>query len=246
MSVKDENRVVIVSGASRGLGLSVSKRLLDMGYGVAGFSRKATAEVGALGDSFGDRYRFWELDITDHASMAEVIAEVEPAVGKIFGLVNNAGFVDEGLFAFFSEDSTERIIDVNLRGTLQLTKQVVRRMMVHRGGRVVNISSVVGIQGFTGVAPYAATKGALDAMTRALARELGSRSITVNSIAPGFMETEMIGMLDEKERRRIRRRTPLGRLGSVDDVAGVVSFLMTDEASFISGQTIVVDGGMTC
>jgi 3-oxoacyl-[acyl-carrier protein] reductase len=246
MNKSDDSGVVVVSGASRGLGLAVSQLLLKNGFRVAGFSRRATPAVEELSKNFESNYRFWELDIGNHDAIPGVVSEIEPALGNIFGLVNNAGFVAEGLLAIFSDEASNRIIDINLRGTLALTKQVARRMMVHRNGRIVNISSVVGIRGFTGVTTYAATKGALDAMTRTLARELGGRGVTVNSVAPGFMDTEMISMVDASERRRIQRRTPLGRLGTVDDVAGVIAFLMSESGSFISGQTIVVDGGMTC
>ena len=134
----------------------------------------------------------------------------------------------------------------NLKGTLFLTKYVTHRMMVRRMGRVVNISSIVGIRGYSGVVPYSAAKSGINGITRSLARELGKRNITVNSVCPGYMETDMVQDMNQKQLKKIVRRTPLGRPGNVEDVSGVVLFLLSDDARFVTGQTLTVDGGLTC
>ena len=144
-----------------------------------------------------------------------------------------------------SVDAIDRMLDVNLRGTLLLTREVIRGMMIRQKGWIINISSIVGLSGYKGTVTYSATKGAVDAMTRALARELGPRNIIVNSIAPGYLQTDLTASMNPKQLDQVIRRTPLGRLGRVEDVIGLVLFLISPEASFISGQTIVVDGGLT-
>jgi 3-oxoacyl-[acyl-carrier protein] reductase len=143
------------------------------------------------------------------------------------------------------EDDVDTVIDLNLKASIEMTRLVVRRMLPRGAGRIVNVSSVIGLRGYRGLAVYAATKAGLDAMTRALARELGSRGITVNSVAPGYLRTEMSHGLDEAQLGQIERRTPLGRLGNPEDVAGAVQFLVSPEAAFITGHVLVVDGGLT-
>jgi len=240
-----EPQVVLVSGGSRGLGLGLAQALLESGSKVAAFSRAESAEIQSLRAEFPDTFRFAEADIADQTRTAALIAEMEQSLGPIGALVNNAAVVNEALLARQAVEDIDRLIDVNLRGTLLLTRQVVRGMMIRRYGRIINISSIVGVSGYKGTVAYSATKGAIDAMTRALARELGGRNITVNSVAPGYMDTELTAQMSQNHLRQIVRRTPLGRPGRVEDVVGLVTFLMSPAASFISGQTIVVDGGLT-
>jgi 3-oxoacyl-[acyl-carrier protein] reductase len=237
--------VALVTGGSRGLGMAIVKALLDIGLRTATVSRKPTPEIEVLLTKHPGRLAMYPGDLGAPDQLGALIRRIEHEFGPIGYLVNNAGVALEGFLARLPSEQIRNVIDINVRGTLELTRAVTRGMMVRRFGRIVTISSIVAVQGFTGTAPYAASKGALEAMTRALARELGGRNITVNAVAPGYMETEMTENLSAEQRRQILRRTPLGRVATVDDVAGVVRFLMSDEARFISGQTIVVDGGLT-
>jgi 3-oxoacyl-[acyl-carrier protein] reductase len=160
-------------------------------------------------------------------------------------LVNNAGVARDGVLALFRDEDIDQVIDLNLRATIHITRLVARRMLTQHSGRIVNISSIVGLSGYRGLSVYSATKAALDGFTRAMARELGSKGITVNSVAPGYLRTEMSHGLDEAQLVQISRRTPAGRLGEPEDVAAAVRFLVSSEAGFISGHVLVVDGGLT-
>ena len=167
--------------------------------------------------------------------------------GVPFALVNNAAIAHDGVLANTSITAISDVIAVNLAGTVLVTREVVRSMLIgHQGGRIINISSIVGSRGYKGLSVYGATKAAMDGLTRSLARELGRRRITVNSVAPGFLDTEMTRGLGAAQRAEIVRRTPLGRLATPADVVGVVEFLLSDAAQFLTGQTILIDGGVTC
>ena len=238
--------VILVSGGTRGLGLAIAKRLVGMGARVVAFSRRPSGEAEELAAQQPASFFLRTADNADPESLKAVVQFARKELGPVFGLVNNAALVDETLLALQDVDSIERMFDVNLLGAVHLTKLAMRDMMVRGDGRIVNISSIVGSRGFKGVAAYSATKGGIEAMTRSLARELGPRGITVNVVAPGYMETEMTKAMNQKQLKQIVRRTPLGRAGTVEDVAGVVSFLFSPDAQFVSGQTIVVDGGLTC
>lgn len=239
-----QNQHIVLSGGSRGLGKALAEGLLAEGYRVSTFSRSATPFTESLAEN--DNFFFAAADITDHEKVAQFLIAAEQKFGIPFGLVNCAGVAVDGVLATFPESEIERVVEINLIGTLSLTRQVVRRMLLSQaGGSIINISSIIGLRGYNGLSAYAATKGALDAMSRSLARELGPRRIRVNSIAPGYLATEMTHGLDDGQRRQIERRTPLGRLGTPADVVGPVSFLLSDRAEFITGQVLVVDGGIT-
>lgn len=238
--------VTLVSGGSRGLGLGIVKALLGAGHRVATFSRRETADVAELASVHGDRFLFTIGDMSQPERFPELLRDVEQRFGRLTGLVNNAGIVAEELIARQPADDIARLLAVNLTGPLMLTRQAVRGMMIEGRGSIVNISSIVSVSGYKGTVAYSATKGGINAMTRALARELGGRGIRVNAVAPGYMETDLVADMDPKQLRQIVRRTPLGRAGAIEDVVGLVLFLLGDGASFISGQTIVVDGGLTC
>jgi 3-oxoacyl-[acyl-carrier protein] reductase len=242
---KGESRVALVSGASRGLGLGIAKGLLASGHKVAAFSRSASAETDSLMKEFSGQFHFAEADLADEKKVWEFIRLVHDRLGPVTILINNAGVLQEGVLARQSVDVIDRMLNINLRGTILLTRQVVRTMMIRQTGWIINISSIVNISGYKGTVAYSATKGAIDAMTRALARELGGRNIRVNSIAPGYLQTDLTASMSPTQLDQVVRRTPLGRLGRIEDVVGLVLFLISPEASFISGQTIVVDGGLT-
>jgi 3-oxoacyl-[acyl-carrier protein] reductase len=238
-------RTVIVTGGSRGLGAGLVRSFLESGDRVATCSRAPTPETEAWAAEHPDRFHFEALDVTEREAAGAFVANVVERFGAIDVLVNNAGVARDGVLALVQDDDVDTVIDLNLKATIEMTRLVVRRMLPKGAGRIVNVSSVIGLRGYRGLAVYAATKAGLDAMTRALARELGSRGITVNSVAPGYLRTEMSHGLDEAQLHQIERRTPLGRLGDPEDVAGAVQFLVSPEAAFITGHVLVVDGGLT-
>ncbi|RQR62798.1 SDR family NAD(P)-dependent oxidoreductase [Burkholderia sp. Bp9126] len=246
--MSDADDVVIISGGSRGLGLALVRAFLDEGKRVATFSRSRTAEIENLveRDMRGARFHWAQVDGTDSAAVSAFVAGVAERWGGVGALVNNAGVSHDGLLTLMREELIEQMIAVNLAGTILLTQSCAKWMIRANRGAIVNIASVNAIRGHAGVAVYSATKAALDGLTRSLARELGARSIRVNSVAPGYFESDMVQHLDEAARSRIARRTPLGRLADTADIASVVAFLVSDRAAFVTGQTIAVDGGITC
>ena len=244
-TAENGHRATLISGGTRGLGLGIAAALLADGQCVATFARKKSADIQSLERKYPETLMFTTGDMGSPEDFPDIVQQAEKRFGRLTGLVNNAGIVAEELLARQKSEDIERLLAVNLRGPLMLTRQAARSMMIAGRGRIVNISSIVSVSGYKGTVAYSATKGGLNAMTRALARELGGRGITVNTVAPGYMETDLVSEMDPKHLRQIVRRTPLGRAGQVDDVVGVVLFLLSDAARFISGQTVVVDGGLT-
>jgi 3-oxoacyl-[acyl-carrier protein] reductase len=244
---ENPSRVVIVTGGSRGLGAGIVQSYLDTGDVVATCARSRTDQIDKwLRDpATRDRLLFREVDLSDRAATTAFVKDVFDQWGRIDVLVNNAGVARDGVLGLASEDDIDAVIDLNLKGTLQITKLVSRRMLAHGRGNIVNISSIVGLSGYRGLSVYSATKAAMDGLTRALARELGSRGIIVNSVAPGYLRTEMSHGLDEAQLGQIVRRTPAGRLGEPADVARLVQFLTAAENDYLTGQVIVIDGGLT-
>lgn len=236
---------MVVTGGSRGLGAAIVQSFLDLGDRVATCSRSATAATDAWSAGHGSRFHHETVDLADRQACAGFIHNVVERFGGIDVLVNNAGVAREGVLALVREEDVDEVVDLNLKGTIQMTRLAVRRMLPQGSGRIITISSVVGLSGYRGLSVYSATKAALDGLTRALARELGSRGITVNSVAPGYLRTEMSHGLDEAQLVQIARRTPAGRLGEPQDVAAAVQFLASREAAFITGHVLVVDGGLT-
>jgi 3-oxoacyl-[acyl-carrier protein] reductase len=195
---------------------------------------------------YPERLSYLPGDMADSASLSRVVKSVEKKTGPIGVLINNAGIAYDGVLPGMPPEQIEKLIHVNLTGTLLLSRLVIRRMLLHNTGDIINISSIIGLRGYSGLAAYSATKAGLDGMTRALARELGPRRIRVNAIAPGYLETEMTHGLSDFQRDQVIRRTPLARLGLPSDVVGVVLFLLSPASAFMTGQTLVVDGGVTC
>jgi 3-oxoacyl-[acyl-carrier protein] reductase len=241
-------KIIIVSGGSRGLGKEVIASFLrDESVCLSTFSRKVTPFIDSIRASseYVDRFHFQELNIKSHDDVTQYVHSVHQMFGKVDVLINNAGIAKDGVLALQSQDDINEMIDINVRGTITLTKACVREMLPNAWGRIINITSVIGKSGYRGLSTYSLTKAGLDGFTRSLARELGSRGITVNSIAPGFIETDMSHGLSANQQSQITKRTPIGRLGKPDDVVPLIQFLCSDAASFITGQTIFVDGGLT-
>lgn len=239
-------RTVVITGGSRGLGAGIVQSFLDSGDRVASCSRSSTDQVKQWESEHPDRFLFVEADIADREQSTAFAKTVIEKFGSIDVLVNNAGVARDGILALFSDEDSDTVIDLNLKATIHLSRQVVRNMLAHDGGRIINISSITGLTGYRGLTVYGATKAALDGFTRGLAREVGSRKITVNSIASGYLKTEMSHGLDDGQLNQIVRRTPAGRLGEPDDIARAVQFLADERNDWLTGQVIVIDGGLTC
>ena len=241
-----DRTVALITGGSRGLGLALVRGLLKNGYAVASVNRSSTPELEKLIDENPSALRYVPGDMADEISLESAVKRIEGEIGPIDVLVNNAGIARDSVLPTMRPAHIDELLLVNLAGTLKLTRLVTRQMVRRSRGNVVTISSIVGLRGYAGLAAYGATKAGLDGMTRALARELGSRNIRVNSIAPGYLETEMSEKLGNMQRDQIVRRTPLERLGTPEDVVGGLLFLLSAEAGFITGHTLVIDGGIIC
>jgi 3-oxoacyl-[acyl-carrier protein] reductase len=240
-------KLVIVTGASQGLGLGISQDLLEQGYLVAACSRTQSDALTSL-QSRSEHIKWFELDVGNEALVAPCIANIRKwAKGaELWALINNAGVAKEGVLATFPNIESDQLLQTNLHGALYMARETLRVMyQQNSAGRIINISSIIGSRGYTGLAAYSASKAGIDGLTRALARENGRRNITVNSIAPGYLETEMSSTLNENKRAQIINRTPLKRLGKVSDITPCVRFLLSVDAAFITGQTITIDGGIS-
>lgn len=241
----DSNGVVIVTGAGRGIGRGVALKLAAEGRSVALVDlsldplEAVREEAGADAD-----VRCYIANVANYDEVKAAVDAIQADTPVIYGLVNNAGITRDGLLVRMTPEAWQAVIDVNLTGTFYFTRLVAPIMMRQRSGRIVSISSVVGLTGNAGQANYAASKAGIVAMTKSVARELGGRGVTCNAIAPGFIETSMTSDLPEKVRTDMLQRIPLKRLGTVDDLAGAVRFLLSPDAAWITGQTLVVDGGM--
>jgi 3-oxoacyl-[acyl-carrier protein] reductase len=248
--VERSGRAIIVTGGSRGLGLALVRDLLAHGYRVAACGRTMSSEIAALrADPERGKDLYWlECNVGREQEESAFFRAAVQWCGRasFFGLVNNAGIAGEGILATFPNVDTQRILEVNLLGAIRMSRLASQVLLANTGGgRIVNISSIIATRGYTGLAAYAASKAGLEGLTRSLARELGRRKITVNAVAPGYFESGMSASLGSEQREQIVRRTPLGRLATVEDIVPVVRFLLSDAAAFVTGQTIVVDGGIS-
>jgi len=242
-------RNVLVSGGSRGLGLAIASTLAAGNYRVIAFARRETAELRAAMDLVDRDGRggllFRALDLTEFSSIGPFVLALRKEFGAIYGLVNNAGIGTAGLLTMMRESEMERIVRVNALAPMILTKYVLRSMMTERSGRIINVASIVASSGYSGLSVYSATKAALIGFTRSLAREVGRLDITVNAIAPGFIDTDMTQELTEEERAKIERRSALGRMVTAPDVAAAAEYLMSDKARNVTGMTFTIDAGNT-
>lgn len=242
-----EGKTALVTGASRGIGRAIALRLAaegaDVAVNFAGSSAKAE-EVKEAIIKMGRKAVAIQADVKDVSSVASMVEEVKKTFGRIDILVNNAGVTHDGLLMRMKDEDWETVIDTNLRGVFQCTKAVSKIMMKQRYGRIVNMASVVGLVGNAGQANYAASKAGVIGFSKSVARELASRGITVNMVAPGCIDTDMTAVLSDKVREAMLADIPLARVGKPEDVANAVAFLVSDEAAYITGQVINVDGGM--
>jgi 3-oxoacyl-[acyl-carrier protein] reductase len=242
-----ENQSAVVTGAGRGIGHAIAVRLACEGARVACVSRSeenARRTANELNGARADSAKAYAVDVADHAAVQKVGAKILEDFGKIDVLVNNAGMIRDGLAMRMSIEDWDTVINTNLRGAFNFTQAIVRAMIKQRSGRIINISSVIGLIGGAGQTNYAASKAGLIGLTKSLARELASRHITVNAVAPGFVTTDMTAGLSDEIKKTIQGRIPLGKTGTPEDVASAVAFLASAEASYITGQVLCIDGGI--
>jgi 3-oxoacyl-[acyl-carrier protein] reductase len=244
VNVDLSGKVALVTGASRGIGKAIGSKLAGAGAKVAVADVMDLTEIQAAADEIGGGAIAVSADVTTPEQVDAAVSEIEERLGPIDVLVNNAGITRDGLLLRMSDDDWTAVLNVNLKGAFNVTKAVARRMMKRRTGRIVNIASVVGITGNRGQANYSASKAGLIGFTKSIAKELASRNVLVNAVAPGFIDTVMTQALSEDVREALLQQVPLGRLGSPADVANVVLFLSSDLAGYVTGQVVVVDGGM--
>jgi 3-oxoacyl-[acyl-carrier protein] reductase len=237
-------QVALVTGANRGIGRSIAVQLAQAGARVAVVARAVDRAQTAANDLPGDGHRGFGCDVADATAVDGLIKAVEAELGGLDILVNNAGVTDDNVVLRLSDEAWDRVVDTNLKGAFHTIRAASRGMMRRRHGRIINITSIVGITGNRGQANYAASKAGLIGLTKSVAKELASRGILCNGVAPGFIETEMTARLTGETREALTGQIALGRLGTGDDVAGVVRFLAGPHAAYITGQVIVVDGGM--
>jgi 3-oxoacyl-[acyl-carrier protein] reductase len=242
-----ENQVAVVTGAGRGIGHAIAVRLASEGARVASVSRtEANAQKTAdeINASRAEAAKAYSVDVGDHAAVQEIGAQILADFGRADILVNNAGVTRDGLSMRMSPEDWDTVLNTNLKGAFNFTQALMRPMIKQRSGRIINITSVIGLIGNAGQANYAASKAGLIGLTKSLARELASRGITVNAVAPGLIETDMTGVLSDEVRQAILGKVPLGKLGQPDDIASAVAYLASPEAQYITGQVLTVDGGM--
>jgi 3-oxoacyl-[acyl-carrier protein] reductase len=243
MKIDLTNKVALVTGSTRGIGRAIADQLAGCGARVAVVGRD-TVQARVVASAVSPRAMGFSCDVADPLAVAAMVESVEQAFGSVDILVNNAGITRDNVLFRIRDDDWDAVLEANLRGAFVATRAAARGMMKRRWGRIINIASVVGLVGNKGQANYAASKAGLIGLTKSVAKELASRNILVNAVAPGYIETDMTAGLTAEARTALSKQIPLDRLGTPGDVAGVVAFLASDYASYITGQVLVVDGGM--
>ena len=238
-------QTALITGAGRGIGKTIAVKLAESGLDIA------IADMNPVSDDvlreiegYGTKCLAFQLDVTDFESVDSVVKKIIDETGDIHILVNNAGITQDNLFMRMKPEQWSQVIDVNLNGVFHVTKSVIRKMVKQHSGRIINISSVVGFSGNPGQVNYSSTKSVLIGFTKSLSREVGTRGITVNAVAPGFINTAMTQTLNETQQQAILNQIPLGRMGEAKDIANAVAFLASEEASYITGTVLHVNGGM--
>ena len=237
-------KLVIVSGSSRGIGFAVSKRLVNDGYHVLGLSRNISADFESLvaKKNLKGKAEFYNFDLNNTSEISSMANKVIKKYGEVFGLVNNAGIGLTGILATMHDSEISKLLRINLQSSILLSKYFCRPMIQKEEGRIINISSIIANTGFNGMAVYAASKAGLEGFSKSLSRELGKKNITVNCIAPGYLETEMTSGISLGHFNKIKKRAPLG-LPQVDDIANATSYLLSDQSKKITGTVFTIDGG---
>ncbi len=239
-------RNVLVTGGSRGIGLAVARKLVDDGFRVLALARKPTEELdAAIAAAPPDALHFVAFDLSQLVAIQELVRTLKATHGPLYGLVNNAALGTEGLLSNMQNSKIEALIRLNTLSPILLTKYALRGMMAAGEGRIVNLSSIIGFTGYSGLSVYGATKASMLGFTRSLAREAGRLGVTVNAVAPGFIATEMTAGMDAEQRGKIANRSALKRLADAEDIANAVAYLMSEAARNITGTTITVDAGNT-
>lgn len=239
-----ENKVAVVTGAGRGIGKAIALRLESEGASVACCGR-TLANVESTVAAIAGKATAYAVDVANSQQVGETCDKILKDFGRVDILVNNAGVTKDGLLMRMSDEDWDAVLDTNLKGAFHFTKALTRPMLKQRSGRIINISSIIGLTGNAGQSNYAASKAGLIGFTKSVARELASRGITANAVAPGFIVTDMTQALGAEAQEQLKSRIALGRLGTAEDVASVVMFLASEWASYVTGQVITVDGGMT-
>ena len=237
------DKVALITGAAGGLGDKIARTLHKQGATLALTDMRAEP-MEKLKAELGDRVEVFTANLTNPEDVKNLVSQVEEKLGRIDILVNNAGITKDGLLMKMSEEDFDKVLDTNLKGTFHTIRAALRQMIRQRSGRIINMASVVGVSGNAGQANYAASKAGVIGLTKTAAREVASRGITVNAVAPGFIETDMTEVLPEKIKEASAAQIPLGKFGKAEDVANAVAFLASEDAGYITGQVLHVDGGM--
>ena len=239
-----KDKVILVTGANRGIGLNIIQRLNNDGYTVIGTSRTDDGANIISQEINSNGGKGLKMDVTNQESINSAIKYIQDEYGTLYGLVNNAGITNDNLLMRMTEEQWLSVIETNLTSIYRVTKSIVKDMMKAREGRIVNIGSIVGMMGNAGQSNYSASKSGLLGFTKSLARELSSRNINVNSISPGFIDTDMTKALSDEQISSLTKNIPLGRIAASSEVSSVVSFLLSDDSSYITGENINVNGGL--
>lgn len=238
-------KIVVVTGATRGLGLAICKMLLQEGYGVVAVARNSNEVFSQLLNEYSTRLFFHSFDFADLGDIHQLARDIATQHGRIYGLINNAAVGNDGVLSTMHDSDISELMTINVQAPIILTKYLLRPMLMNQHGRIINISSIIADTGYSGLSVYGATKAALMGFTKSLAREVGKAKITVNTIAPGFLETQMTAGLDNEKLASISRRSALKSLVKCDDVANGVLYLLSDSSCAITGTTLTIDAGST-